>query len=66
MTGVGTLSVASASIKNVPFRAEHGGLVALDIRDDYLRLGFPHYAARRRYVAFNRGKKPAKVTDKKR
>jgi hypothetical protein len=58
---VGTLAVASGSIRNVPSCAEHSGGITVDIRDDYLRVNFPSYAARRRYVAANRGAAVVKI-----
>lgn len=58
---VGTLSVASASIKDIPYCAQHSDQVSVTIRDDYPRLVFRELDARRRYVHLNRDCKPAKV-----
>jgi uncharacterized protein DUF4339 len=58
---VGTLSVASTSIKDIPYCAQHSGQVSITIRDDHARLVFQELDARRRYVHINRDCKPAKV-----
>ena len=58
---VGTLSVASASIKDIPYCSQHSGEISLTIRDQHPRLVFKELGARRRYVHLNRDCKPAKV-----
>jgi len=58
---VGTLSVASASIKDIPYCAQHSGEVSITIRDEHPRLVFRDLDARRRYVHLNRDCEPAKV-----
>lgn len=58
---VGSISVSSGSIKNIPYCDEHFGQVELTIKDDYLRLKFPEYEQLLRYLAVNgQGKKPIK------
>lgn len=58
---VGTLSVASASIKDIPYCANHSAEIGITITDDHPRLVFKELGARRRYVHLNRDCKPSKV-----
>ncbi len=53
---IGTLSVASGSIKGVPYCDAHGDIVKLDIKDDCLRLVFPDLEMQKRYLEVNKGK----------
>ncbi len=57
---VGQLSVASASINQIPYCDRHGGSVTMTIREEYPRLVFSDYAMRRRYVQVNSGKHAVK------
>ncbi len=54
---IGSVSVQSASVSNIPYCDRHGGEVSVTISDDVLRLVFPRLDMGRRYLAVNRGKK---------
>ena len=52
---VGRLSVASGSVRGVPYCDEHkdSNAVSLDIQDDTLRVVFSDYEMLQRYLAVN-------------
>ena len=52
---IGRLSVAHASVSNIPYCDQHSGAVSLTKTDDHLRLVFTDMAMRRRYLAANAG-----------
>jgi hypothetical protein len=58
---IGTLSVSSASINNVPYCENHSNKIPLKINDDYLFLRFPDFEMRKRYLDFNKGNMNKKV-----
>jgi hypothetical protein len=53
---VGTLSVASGSVRGIPYCAEHTDMIKLTIKDDYPRLTFPNLDMRKRYTLVNQQK----------
>ncbi|HHG84920.1 MAG TPA: hypothetical protein ENJ82_09255 [Bacteroidetes bacterium] len=58
---VGTASVSSAAIYNIPYCNAHKDAIGLRIKSDFPRLIFSDYAARRRYLAGNKGKKIVEI-----
>lgn len=58
---VGRISVSTATVSNVPYCETHWDAVQLGVKDDYPRLTFDDYDARRRYIAVNKGKMAMKI-----
>jgi hypothetical protein len=58
---LGTVSVQSGKLRGVPYCDQHSGAVALDIRDDALRVVFARLDMARRYLAVNTARKAIKV-----
>ena len=58
---VGSVSVQSGKLKGIPYCDRHGGAVALNVRDDALRIVFPRLDMARRYLAVNATRKAMKV-----
>jgi hypothetical protein len=58
---VGSVSVQSGKLKGIPYCDRHSGAVALNVRDDALRIVFPRLDMARRYLAVNATRKAIKV-----
>lgn len=58
---VGTVSMSSATIPNIPYCDAHSDAVKAKIVNDHPKIVFPDYAMFRRYLAINKGKKPLKI-----
>ncbi|MDX2359274.1 MAG: hypothetical protein QNK23_00615 [Crocinitomicaceae bacterium] len=54
---VGSLSVSSASISNIPFCEKHGDEVSIKIKDDHPRVIFPNFGPLKRYIHVNKDNK---------
>jgi len=58
---LGSVAVQSGKISGIPYCDRHTGLVALNVRDDALRVVFPRLDMARRYLAVNTTRKAVKI-----
>ena len=51
---LGSLSVSTGSVKNIPYCEDHTGVVAVKVTDGKVRMVFPSLSMQRRYLAVNK------------